>query len=288
MRDEGLFGPQSVTWQLHADPTMWIAGISSLYLQALHPRAVAAVVQNSRFQEDPLGRLMRTQNFVATTTYGTTTEAESVAERVRRVHRTLRATDPRTGTEIRLDEPDLLRWVHCAEVASFAMVVWRAGFPLTDEQLDRYFNEQRRVAALVGLDPGQVAGSSREMAVYFEQVRPELRRTPDSDLIYRFLHRPFAPWWLLPANLGYLPLGHLAYSLLPGWARELHGRRAYPALVASAGLCGFRAAGLAIPDRLRFRYPADHVQRAVARLGAEASPSIKALAHQESQRLREE
>ncbi|MBB5155246.1 oxygenase MpaB family protein [Saccharopolyspora phatthalungensis] len=96
MRDEGLFGPQTVTWQLHADPTMWIAGICGLYLQALHPLAVAAVVQNSRFREDPLGRLMRTANFVAATTYGTTAEAESVAARVRQVHRTLRATDRRT------------------------------------------------------------------------------------------------------------------------------------------------------------------------------------------------
>ncbi|MGI8308114.1 oxygenase MpaB family protein [Saccharopolyspora hattusasensis] len=279
MCDEGLFGPQTVTWQLHADPAMWVAGICSLYLQALHPRVVAAVVQNSRFREDPLGRLMRTGNFVATTTYGTTTEAESAAERVRRVHRTLRATDPRTGAEIRLDDPDLLRWVHCAEVASFASVVRRAGFPLTEAQLDRYFEEQRRAAALVGLDPAEVPGSSREMAEYFDQVRPELRRTDDSDLVYRFLHQPFAPWWLLPVNLGYLPLGHLAYSVLPGWARKLHGRPAYPVPVVAAGLCGFRAAGLAVPDQLRFRYPGDHVQRAVDRLGKTALPSIKALAH---------
>lgn len=35
--DPGLFGPRSVTWQLHADPVMWIAGVRALYLQALHP-----------------------------------------------------------------------------------------------------------------------------------------------------------------------------------------------------------------------------------------------------------
>ncbi|MGP4020440.1 oxygenase MpaB family protein [Saccharopolyspora sp. 5N708] len=279
MRDEGLFGPQTVTWQLHADPTMWLAGVCSLYLQALHPRAVAAVVQNSRFQDDPLGRLMRTGNFVATTTYGTTTEAESAAERVRRVHRVLRAVDRRTGTEIRLDEPDLLTWVHCAEVASFASVVRRAGFPLTDAQLDRYFDEQRRAAELVGLDPAEVPGSSREMAEYFTRVQPELRRTADSDLVYRFLHRPFAPWWLQPVNLGYLPLGHLAYSALPGWARRLHGRPAYLAPVVAAGLHGFRAFGLAVPDRVRYRYPSDHVLRAVQRLGHTALPSIQTLAH---------
>lgn len=41
--DPGLFGPRSVTWQMHGDPMMWIAGIRALYLQALHPRAVRGV-----------------------------------------------------------------------------------------------------------------------------------------------------------------------------------------------------------------------------------------------------
>lgn len=273
MGDEGLFGPRTVTWHLHADPAMWVAGVCSLFLQALHPRAVAAVVQNSRFRDDPLGRLQRTGNFVATTTYGTTAEAEAVASRVRAVHRALRGTDRETGEEFRLDEPELLMWVHCAEVASFASVVRRAGFPLTIAQLDQYFDEQRRSAALVGLDPATVPGSTRAMAAYFARVRPQLRRTEDSDLIYRFLHLPLSSRWLLPVNLGYLPLGHLAYSVLPGWARRLHGRPAYPPLVVEAGLRAFRAAGLAVPDQLRFRYPGDHVQRALDRLGEAAAPA---------------
>src|SRR5690349_15331759 len=119
----GLLGPYSVTWQLHGDPAMWVAGIRSLYLQALHPRAVAAVVQNSAFQTDPLGRLVRTADFVGVSTYGTRDEVERAAARVRRVHRSLRARDPDSGQPFRIDEPDLLLWVHCAEVASFLSVV---------------------------------------------------------------------------------------------------------------------------------------------------------------------
>ncbi|MFD7622068.1 oxygenase MpaB family protein [Streptomyces sp. NPDC059802] len=48
--DPGLFGPESVTWQMHGDPMMWIAGVRALYLQALHPRAVRGVMQNSDFR----------------------------------------------------------------------------------------------------------------------------------------------------------------------------------------------------------------------------------------------
>ncbi|RRO12685.1 DUF2236 domain-containing protein [Saccharopolyspora rhizosphaerae] len=278
MTDVGLFGPRTVTWHLHGDPTMWLAGICSLFLQALHPRAVAAVVQNSRFQEDPIGRLRRTSDFVGVSTYGTTAKAGAAAERVRHVHRTLSARDPRTGEPIRLDDPDLLLWVHCAEVATFAEVVRRAGFPLSDAQHDRYFTEQRRSAELVGLDPQQVPGSRAEVADYFEHVRPELARTQDSDVVVRFLHRPFTSPQLRPLNLGYLPIGHLAYSLLPDWAPRLHGKRALPAAVATAGARAFRAVGRAVPDRVRYRFPSGHVLAAVERLGDEVFPSAKALA----------
>lgn len=202
-------------WNLHGDPARWVAGVCSLYPQALHPRAVAPVVQNSRFQEDPLGRLVRTSDFVGITTYGTREEADTAASKVRHVHRLLSAVDRRTGEQIRLDDPDLLLWVHCAEAASFATVVRRAGFPLSDAGMDRYFDEQRAAAAQVGLNPEDVPGSRREMAAYFARVRPELARTEDSDLVHRFLHRPF-PQWSRPLNLGYLPIGHLAYSVQPG------------------------------------------------------------------------
>lgn len=277
MADGGLFGPRTVSWHLHGDPTMWIAGICSLFLQALHPRAVAAVVQNSRFQEDPIGRLRRTSDFVGVATYGTTEKAHIAAQRVRRVHRMLSASDPRTGDEIRLDDPDLLLWVHCAEVASFSEIVRRAGFPLSDAQHDRYFAEQRRSAELVGLDPDQVPGSRSEMDDYFRRVRPELVRTRESDVVFRFLHHPFTTWWLRPLNVGYLPVGHLAYSLLPGWARDLHGRPAMPDPVATAGAKAFRAFGGSVPDRIRYRFPSGHVLAAVERLGEQAFPSAEAV-----------
>ena len=70
--DLGLFGPDSVTWKVHAEPVLLVAGLRSLYLQALHPRAMAGVAQNSAYQSDPWGRLVRTATYVATTVYGTT------------------------------------------------------------------------------------------------------------------------------------------------------------------------------------------------------------------------
>ncbi len=284
--DPGLFGPDSVSWQLHAQSAMWLAGVRSLYLQALHPRTVAGVVQNSDFQADPLGRLVRTANFVGATVYGTREEVAARAARVRQVHRELRAVDPATGERFRIDEPELLLWVHCAEVTSFLSVVRRAGFPLTAAHADRYLDEQRVSASLVGLDPAEVPGSVAAMSAYLAAMRPSLRRTAEADEIYRFLHRP-PVGGALSLGLGvYEPLvGHLAYSLLPRWAIELYGRRAYPAPVATATLRGVSVGVrtfLRTTARIRRGEPRlgkleAHPLWAVRRLGEWAMPSASRL-----------
>ncbi|SDC59462.1 oxygenase MpaB family protein [Actinokineospora iranica] len=277
--DLGLFGPDSVTWQVHADPAMWFGGIRSLYLQALHPRAVAAIAQNSDFRADPLGRLVRTANFVGISTYGTVADAHKAAARVRRVHRSLRAHDRDTGEVFRIDDPDLLLWVHCAEVASFLSAVCRAGFPLTQAHADRYFREQRTSAALVGLSPEGVPGSVAEMTAYLRQVYPTLRRTADADVIYDFLHRPPVSGLLAVGARLYEPtVGHLSYSLLPAWARRLYGRRAYPAPVTTAAVRAFRSAALRVPGGFRIARGVEPAPvAAVRRLGAWAAPSAARL-----------
>lgn len=281
--DAGLFGPSSVSWQLHAEPAMWLAGIRSLYLQALHPRAVAGIVQNSDFRNDPLGRLVRTANFVGASTYCPRAEVEEAAARVRAVHRSLRGTYE--GRTFRIDEPELLLWVHCAEVSSFLTVVRRAGFPLSAFHADRYLDEQRASAALVGLDPSEVPGSVAEMRRYLQDMRPVLRRTDDTDLIYDFLHRPPVGGKLaLGLPVYETVVGHLAYSLLPGWAVRLYGRRAYPAAMSTAAMRTLSETLRALQKTVRtlVREPrlgplVPHPVLAVNRLGKWAAPSARKL-----------
>lgn len=274
----GLSGPRSVTWHLHADPAMWVAGVSALFLQALHPRAAAGVVQNSAFRRDPLGRLARTATFVSLTTYGQPGEIYAGAHRVRRIHRRLRARDRRTGEEFPIDDPELLLWVHCAETVSYLAVVARAGYPITPTQADRYFAEQQAAAGLVGLDPTGVPGSRHEMRAYFKAIQPWLSSGPDAEVVYEFLHHPplRRP---LSAGVGLyrVMIGHLAYSLLPAWARELYGYPAYSRWRTTTQLRTLRAAAFTIPARLRWNLPttAGHVLDAITELGAIARPAAR-------------
>ena len=82
--DPGLFGPDSISWQVHGDfSSMLIGGISALLLQALHPLALAGVWDHSNFREDMLGRLRRTSQFVSGTTFGSRRDADWLIEKVR-------------------------------------------------------------------------------------------------------------------------------------------------------------------------------------------------------------
>ncbi|MFB6643042.1 oxygenase MpaB family protein [Streptomyces chartreusis] len=281
MGDPGLFTPNSVTWQMHADPMMWVAGIRALYLQALHPRAVRGVMQNSDFRHDAWGRLLRTANFVGTITYGTTEAAEKAGARVRKIHGMLSATDPETGERYGVDEPELLLWVHCAEIDSYLQVGRRSGFRLTDAEADRYIAEQRASARLVGLDPDAVPANRAQLAAYFEQVRPELACGPEARAVDDFLLRPPTHLPLVPAReVLWRRVANLAYAALPPYAHELYGRPApEPATVTRQ----LRATGTllrCIPARLRWQLPPKHILRAMARLGPGSRPAPYKLGRQ--------
>ncbi|SFF56512.1 Uncharacterized conserved protein, DUF2236 family [Actinacidiphila alni] len=276
--DPGLFGPDSVTWQLHGDPIMWIAGIRALYLQALHPRAVRGVTQNSDFRRDAWGRLLRTASFVGEITYGTAPAAERAGARIRGIHRRLSATDPDTGERYGVDDPELLLWVHCAEIDSYLHIARRSGFPLTDAQADRYVDEQRVSARLVGLDPEQVPAGTAELARYFEKVLPELAATPESREVTGFLKAPPVHWALLPVRAAlWRQIAGTAYAALPPYAHELYGGRPPSRAAADRRLRAMGRLLRAVPAGLRWQLPPGHILKAVGRLGPGTHPSVRRL-----------
>ncbi|MEV5709475.1 oxygenase MpaB family protein [Actinoallomurus sp. NPDC052274] len=246
--------PQSVTWQVHIDRSMWIGGVRSLMLQALHPLAMRGVWQNSNFQEDPIGRLQRTADFVGVVTWGTPEEADRLGRKVRDIHRALRIKDPDTGRLHRVDDPELLLWVHCAEVFSYLEAARRSGLRLTDRQADRYLAEQRRSATYVGLHEEDVPGSVAEMTAFFAEMRPRLKVTPESRSTVRFLLWPRLPEemrWLSAGKPMYVPFGALCYYSLPGWARRMYGiLPEIPGPVVTAALRSFRLAANALPEKV--------------------------------------
>ena len=149
--DPGLLGTDSIAWRVHAHFVgMMVGGLSSLMLQALHPRALAAVWDHSNFRNNLKGRLGRTAYFVAVTTYGATADAMQAIERVNRIHSQIRGQMP-DGSPYVANEPDLLRWVHLGEVSSFLNgYQLLSSSVLTPLEADAYTREMSLIGELLG------------------------------------------------------------------------------------------------------------------------------------------
>lgn len=248
--DHGLFGPDSVTWRVHLEPVLWVAGMRALLLQALHPRVMRGTYQNSALfdPKKAWSRFERTVEFVGTRTFGTLAEVELAAARVRVLHGKLRGFDPDTGETFRIDSRDGLLWVHCAEIDSYLDVARRAGL-VDGAEADTYVAENVRAAEVIGLDPVGVPASRAELRDYFRRVRPELYLTDEAR---RAAQNLFLPRGEAPAQAKVLisTVSTLGFATLPRWARRLYKLPGLPTtdLGSSLILRGLRTATAVLPD----------------------------------------
>ena len=210
------FTPEDPIWRVHADAAMFPGGIRALLLQSLHPLAMAGVAGHSGYKGDPWGRLQRTSEFLATTTFGTIDHAEEQIARVRSIHERVRgkAAD---GRPYSAGDPHLLAWVHATEADSFLTAYQRyAVAPLSAAEADRYVEQSGKVAAALGvLDPPTTVA---ELRATIGGYRPELESTAAAREAARFLlvHPPLP----LAAKPGYAALAAGAVAMLPRWARR--------------------------------------------------------------------
>lgn len=243
--DAGLFGPESVTWRIHGDPSMIIGGLRSLLVQSLNPRAMAGVDQHSDFRVDPWGRLERTGAYVAATTFGDTETAIAAGEMVKAVHRKVRGTDPHSGLAYSAGDHDLLAWVHDVEVHSFLVAYRRYGGTISDVDADRYVAEMVRAAELVGLSPDEVP---HDLGALRERLRAAPIEISDAAMsAMRFILAPPMPAVARP--LYAIPIA-AAIHLLPRKVRRLYGLPWLPPVDPAVRLTTYsllRAVNLVLP-----------------------------------------
>src|SRR6202165_2059204 len=191
--DFGLFGPASAAWKLHSEPGLLIGGLRALILQALPPLAIAAVEQHSDYKKDVWGRFSRTSNYVVTTVFGTTAEANELGRRVRAIHRPIHGVDRITGLPYAADDPVLLLWIHTTLVESFALSYERFVAPLSTSLKDGYVGEMVRQAELVGLRPEDVPATWAQNHRFIESQRPMLQATRTAREALDTVRRPPHP-----------------------------------------------------------------------------------------------
>jgi uncharacterized protein (DUF2236 family) len=218
--DTGYFGPGSVAWRIHRDPAYGIGGIASLFVQALHPVAMAAVDQHSDFSHNAWVRTWRTTEWVFTVVFGSRAAADAAADRVRNLHLRIRGTDPVTGREYRADEPDLLLWVHAVGVEYSLRAYEAYAHRLSPADADRFVDEMRVSGALVGLDEELAPRSVHELRTYLDGMKDQMQVTEPARAFFNAFLRA-----RMPVGMRGLWLVHLVgmLALLPPEVRKLYG-----------------------------------------------------------------
>lgn len=213
--EPGWFGPDSATWQVHADASMLVGGIRALVIQTLHPPTMAGVADHSDYRTDPLGRLQRTAQFLGATTFGSAADADQAVAVVNAIHERVVGVTP-DGTPYRARDPHLLAWVHATEVDSFLTAKRRFGSGSVDDATaDSYVAEMGRVASALGV--GDPPTSVAELRDTLRSYEPELAVNHQSREALRFI--AFAPL-PLPMRAPYGVLFAGAVSTLPRWIRR--------------------------------------------------------------------
>ncbi|MDQ1489897.1 MAG: hypothetical protein QOJ23_2411 [Actinomycetota bacterium] len=186
--DQGWFGPDSVTWRVHADTSMLVAGMTAFALQTLHPRAMAGVWDHSAFGGDFFGRTRRTGEFVQGVVYDPSAAAERRCAGLRRIHDRVVGHTP-DGRPYSAGDPDLLEWVHVTEYLAIASANRRfAAHPMSRAELDTYVAEVARVGAAVGVvDPPRTWA---ELDAAFRRHAPALAVGEQAATAVRYLENP--------------------------------------------------------------------------------------------------
>jgi uncharacterized protein (DUF2236 family) len=201
--------------RVHSDAAMFIGGLRALLVQSLHPLAMAGVAQHSDFRNDPWGRLQRTADFLAATSFGPASEAQRSIDVINRVHERVVgvASD---GRAYSARDPHLLRWVHIIEIDSFLTAHQRFGeFPLDEAGCDGYVQDTAFIARKLGVTaPPESARALRDQ---ISSYRGEVRASKESrDAMRYLLLEPPLP---LVARAAYSLLVAATISTLPRWSR---------------------------------------------------------------------
>jgi uncharacterized protein (DUF2236 family) len=271
----GLFGPTSLTWRLARETALFLGAGRALLMQLAHPWIANAVAEHSRAHVDRIGRFYRTFGLTFTMTFGTRDQAIGAARRLHRRHAAIHGILPRTigpfpgGSAYRANEIAALRWVHASLLDTSIVIYDLVLPPLTIEERERFYDENRLTAALFGIPQDSMPEHWSDFVAYMEAmvksdvltVSEAAREVAKQIIAPQGVHMSWPRWyWDLTAHL------------LPQSLREVFGlhygederrraervvawlQRVYPMLPQSLRFVGpyheavGRIAGRAVPD----------------------------------------
>lgn len=217
----GFFEPGSISWRIDREVAVLAGGTCALLMQLAHPAVAAGVAQHSDFRTDPFGRLRRTLHSSLSVVFDERPRAERSIGRINAIHRAIRGTIPESGRPYAATEPHLLLWVHVTLIDTALRLYDRFVEPLSGEEMQRYHDEAKTIAEMLGVPRGGVPTTVEDLRTYMRS------RIDSGEVAVTDTARRLAPSVLYPASFPprfVWDAAHLAsISLLPPEVRRGYG-----------------------------------------------------------------
>jgi uncharacterized protein (DUF2236 family) len=222
----GFFLPEDAPWIVHGDMATLVGGVRALLMQALHPGSLAGVRNHSRYENDPLGRLAGTIQWLTVTTFAARVSIMREAGRVRGMHGKVRGTYTDShGQERTYDasDPHLLMWVHIAFMESFLRCHQTYSFTPIPGGADDYIRLWAKSVEPLGLLGAP--HSEADMLATIDSFHEELTVSDQTREVLQWLRKPPLPF---VASIAYRLLYQAAYLTLPASYQAMIGMPVWP------------------------------------------------------------
>jgi len=272
----GIFGPQSVTWQVDREAAIFLGAGRALLLQLAHPWVAAAIEQHSHTFADPIGRFHRTFGVVFAMVFGSLDQSLDAARSLHRRHAEIEGSLPSAagpfpaGSCYCANAVPALCWVYATLIETALLAYELVLPPLTSEQRERYYGESRRFAALFGIADEYLPRDWTAFSAYTATMvqSDTLTVTDAARVMARRLISGAGTWLPVPASYQ-----ALTAALLPSRIRDAFG---FPHGVAEQRVVRrlttrIRRIYPLLPARLRYVGP---YQEAEQRLAGRTRPDI--------------
>ena len=206
-----LFPRAAVIRRVNGEGALLLGGGRALLMQIAHPRVAQGVADHSDFQRDPFRRLQGTLDAMVTIVFGTEAQAREMAAVVGAVH------DRVTGPGYKANDPELLWWVYATLIDTAVRMHARFVRPLTRREAERFYDESRVVAQVLGVPEPTQQRTLPEFQDYVRHMVGTLEVSDTARELSRAILRPGLP--------GFVVVRQLTAGLTPRPLREQFGLR---------------------------------------------------------------
>ncbi|MBF0276425.1 MAG: DUF2236 domain-containing protein [SAR324 cluster bacterium] len=172
----GIFGPDSISWEVNRYMTIYLGAGRSVLLQLAHPWVAEAINQHSQVKTDPYGRLRRTALHVLTMLYGSMDQAFQSARHVRQIHSAITGKLSedyeyyRRGSSYQANDLNALIWVYSTLLESSVAMYELFVRPLNVREKNQYLDESKQFASLFGIPESALPSNWRTFMEYNQEM----------------------------------------------------------------------------------------------------------------------